>query len=229
MTGTTSGRPSATDADGEFSVTETECDDRQVKVEARVRERRSARPSGSQQPGLVRAARDAAWSSRSTIDLHAEPFGGETGEQSTTQARTDAQTWIVYRKCAGLRRPRPATAAQQRHGQQPGVAEGACPGGRPDPPRHPHRPPTTSSSIDTMLHELGHIWAYPRETGEKCLTWAAVHSANTHETGRGSLRGLQRGVRRVLLRQAEQDMNRPRAHRVCRSSSRATCLTRRNP
>ena len=201
-----------TDADGEFSVSHTECNDRSVKVEARF--------ESDDDDLYVTGPGSHSWyqlhetglNAPSEIELAVEPFGGESGEQSITQARTDAQTWIVYREAldrlADVGQPslldvtvhNPATLAPN--------------GSWADPILHDiHIEPARTASIDTMLHELGHIWAYPREIGEGCLTSAVMPppfgdgSFSTHDQVENPCVAFNEGFADFFSNKLEQDMN----------------------
>ena len=142
----------------------------------------------------------------SAIDVNVEPFGDDTGEQSITQARTDAQTWIVYRKAidhlAAIGQPslldvtvnNPATLAPN--------------GSWADPILHAiHISPVSTASIDTMLHELGHIWAYPREIGEGCLTAAVIADQSTHDRVETPCVAFNEGFADFFANKLETEMN----------------------
>jgi hypothetical protein len=86
-----------TGPDGRFTVDKHECNPRKIKVEARF-ESDDLRVTGSGSVGWYLLKETTSTIEPGTLDLGDEPFGGETGDQSTTQARTDAQTWMIYRK-----------------------------------------------------------------------------------------------------------------------------------
>jgi hypothetical protein len=170
-----------TDANGEFSVAHTECDKRRVKVEAKFESASGdLRVLGSDSPTwyVLKDTNDVQ--DPATIDLKGEPFGGETGDQATSQARTDAQDWVLYRSAIDyvgslgypfindvtLNNPASITVGGNSWT---------------DPVFHGIKiAPGSTNSRWTMLHELGHAWAYPRETGEGCLVTGALGPGNTH-------------------------------------------------
>jgi hypothetical protein len=170
-----------TDANGEFSLAHIECDKRRVRVEARFKSASGdLRVLGSSSPEWYVIKDTNELQDVSTIDLKGEPFGGETGDQATGQARTDAQDWVLYRKAidyAGslgysflndvtLNNPASLTVGDNSWT---------------DPFFHGIKiAPKSTNSRWTMLHELGHAWAYPRETGEDCLVAGALGPDNTH-------------------------------------------------
>src|SRR3954453_17200473 len=89
-----------TNANGEFSVTHDECHDRRVRVQAKfVSKSGDLRVLGPSSPEWYEL-KDTGHlvDNDEPIDLHGEPFGGETGDQATGQARTDAQTWVLYQR-----------------------------------------------------------------------------------------------------------------------------------
>jgi hypothetical protein len=115
-----------------------------------------------------------------SIDLKGEPFAGETGDQATDQARMDAPDWLLYRRAidyvGSLGHPflndvTVHNPASLHHGDASWT----------DPVLHGiHIAPYGSTNRWTMLHELGHAWAYPRETGEDCLIAGALGPDTTH-------------------------------------------------
>jgi hypothetical protein len=169
-----------TDADGNFSVAEDVCGERRVKIEAKF-DGDHLRVEGPSSPVWYELHDTLDEIDPSVIDARNEPFGGESGQQSTTQARTDAQTWIVYRtaidRLAAIGQSllvdttvhNPATLTAPVDSWADTVFHGI------------HISPRDTESLDTMLHELGHIWAYPRETGEGCLPTALLQDASTHD------------------------------------------------
>jgi hypothetical protein len=168
-----------TNSDGEFSVTHTECNKRRVRVEARF-ESDDLRVLGPSSPDWWELDDTDDRIEPSTIDLHGEPFGGESGEQLLAQARTDAQTWILYRRAidhvASLGYP------ALNHTTVHNPATLAPNGSWSDPILHEiHIAPSMTDSVYAMLHEFGHAWAYPREIGEGCLTNAVIKDGDTHD------------------------------------------------
>lgn len=169
-----------TNSNGEFTVTKTECGNRSVKVQARF-ESDDLRVTSSQSKDWYQLHETAGTVSPSTIDLNQEPFGGETGDQSSTQARTDAQTWIVYQTAMDYVDDigHPMLQNQVTVHNPATLTSGPSAA---DPILHDiHIDPTDTSNIDAMLHEFMHIWAYTRVTGEGCLTWDAIISGDTHD------------------------------------------------
>jgi hypothetical protein len=168
-----------TDSNGEFSVSETECSDRRVKVEAKF-DSDDLRVLGPSSPTWYQLHDTLDEIDPSTIDLNGEPFGGESGEQSTSQARTDAQTWILYRRAIDY-----VTSIGfpfLNHVTVHNPATLAPNGSWSDPILHDiHIAPQHTNSVFAMLHELGHQWAYPREIGEGCLTSAVLTDGDTHD------------------------------------------------
>jgi len=168
-----------TNSNGEFSVTKTECSDRRVKVEAKF-ESDDLRVLGPSSPTWYQLHDTLDEEEPQTLDLNGEPFGGESGEQSTTQARTDAQTWILYRRAMDYVTGTGFSFLNDITVHNPATL--APNGSWSDPILHAiHIAPQFTSSAWNMLHELGHAWAYPREVGEGCLTWAAIQDGDTHD------------------------------------------------
>ena len=86
-----------TDENGDFTVWKGECSDRKVKVEARFKsdDLRVTSSASTDWYLLFETASTLSWR---TLDIGDEPFGGGVGDQSTSQARTDAQTWAVFQR-----------------------------------------------------------------------------------------------------------------------------------
>jgi hypothetical protein len=169
-----------TDADGEFTVTKSECGNRGVKVQARF-ESDDLRVTSSQSQAWYQLHETDGTIGPSTLDLGNEPLGGESGEQATPQARTDAQTWIVYDKAMDHLRDIGHPMLQNTVKVHNPATLTASDVSAADPILHDiHIASGHRDSIDAMLHELGHIWAYPRVQGEGCLTWDAITTGGTH-------------------------------------------------
>jgi hypothetical protein len=86
-----------TDENGDFSVWKAECSDRKLKVEARFKSD-DLRVTSSASTNWYLLYETSSRISPTTLDIGDEPFGGESGDQSTSQARTDAQTWAVFQE-----------------------------------------------------------------------------------------------------------------------------------
>jgi hypothetical protein len=170
-----------TDAKGAFSVTHTECSARRVRVEAKfVSKSGDLRVLGKGSKTWYVLKDTNSLGSARLIDLGDEPFGGETGDQATRQARTDGQTWVLYRRAIdyvdslGYRFLNDVTVHNPASIHK-GDASWT------DPVLHGiHIAPANTTSRWNMLHELGHAWAYPREKGEDCLIVGAGGKDNTH-------------------------------------------------
>ena len=147
-----------TDENGDFTVWKGECSDRKVKVEAPLR----ATICGSRAPQAPTGTccLTASTLSPRTLDIGDEPFGDEVGDQSTSQARTDAQTWAVFQRAidytASIGRPflnkvtvhNPATLTIGLSATDPILQD-------------IHIDPNDTADLDTYLHELEHAWMYP--------------------------------------------------------------------
>ena len=194
-----------TNSNGEFSVGKSECSNRKIKVEAHF-ESDDLRVTGSGSRSWYLLHETSSTISPQTLDLYDEPFGGETGDQSTTQARTDAQTWIVYQRAldytAGIGHRflnkvtvhNPATLTHGPSATDPILDD-------------IHIDPTDTASIDTMYHEFGHAWMYPHVTGEGCLTFDAVLSGDTHDPQESSCVAFNEGFAEFFADKLEQEMN----------------------
>ena len=90
-----------TNANGEFSVSETECAKHDVKVEAKFKsDDGDLRVKGPDSPTWYEIYETVDKIEPSDVDLNGEPFGSGygSGDTAISQARIDAQTWIAYRK-----------------------------------------------------------------------------------------------------------------------------------
>jgi hypothetical protein len=194
-----------TGPDGRFTVHKHECGDRKIKVEARF-ESDDLRVTSSKSVGWYLLRETSGTIAPGTLDLGDEPFGGETGDQSTTQARTDAQTWMVYRKAldytAGIGHPflnkvtahNPATLTSGLSATDPILQD-------------IHIDPSDTNVIDTLLHELGHAFMYPHVTGEGCLTLDAMFSGDTHQADESSCVAFNEGFAEFFADKLEQELN----------------------
>jgi hypothetical protein len=195
-----------TDSNGEFSVSKTECDDRKVKVQAKF-DSDDLRVTSSNSVDWYLLHETDGTIGHSNIHLNGEPFGGEsTGDLSTSQARTDAQTWIVYRKALdyadtigypflnNLTVHNPATLTQGVSAADPILGD-------------IHIDPNDTADLDAWLHEAGHAWAYPREIGEGCLTWDALISGDTHDAQETPCAAVNEGFAEFFSDKIEQEMN----------------------
>ena len=168
-----------TDSDGSFTVTESQCDARVVKVEARFHNG-DLDVSGPDSPKWYVIYETPNAIDPSLIDLQREPFRGDDGDQATDQAHTDAQTWVVYQRAidyvddTGHRFydqvvvHNPATLTQGTSATDP-------------PTGDIHIDPNQTTRVDVMLHELGHAWSYPVVDNEGCLTWDLVNDHLDHD------------------------------------------------
>ena len=203
-----------TDADGEFSAAkpEDECNSRVVKVEARFESDDSDLYVTGPSSHSWYQLHETYLTGPSAIVLDDEPFGADGGEQSTTQARSDAQTWIVYRKAIDRLAAIGQSSLLDVTVHNP--ASLAPNGSWADPVLHAiHISPAATASIDTMLHELGHIWAYPRQIGEDCLIDAVMPwpigdgSFSTHDQVEKPCVAFNEGFANFFANKLEQDMN----------------------
>jgi hypothetical protein len=172
-----------TNADGEFTVTHTECDPRRVKVEAMFQSKSGdLRVLGPASPKWYELKDTGELEDAYTIDLGGEPFGGETGDQALGQARTDAQTWALYRKAIDYVNGLGHSFLNDVTVNNPASITANDNSSWTDPTFHEIRiAPNNQNSRWNMLHELGHAWAYPRETGEDCLIPGALGPNGTHD------------------------------------------------
>ena len=91
----------ATNANGEFSVSETAGAKHDVKVEVKFKsDDGDLRVKGPDSPTWYEIYETVDKIEPSDLELNGEPFGSGygSGDAATTQARIDAQTWIAYRK-----------------------------------------------------------------------------------------------------------------------------------
>jgi hypothetical protein len=67
--------------------------------------------------------------------------------------------------------------------------------------------PKSTDSRWTMLHELGHAWAYPRETGEDCLIAGALGSDNTHSGSEAPCVAFNEGFADFFASKVDDEMS----------------------
>lgn len=213
-----------TDENGDFLVPYIECSNRKVKIEARFKSD-ALHATSSASPDWYLLHETSGTIGPSTIDVKREPFGGETGAQSSTQARTDAQTWAVYERVtdyvAAIGHPlagrvtahNPATLTVGLSATDPILQE-------------IHIDPNDTAELDTMLHEFGHRWMYPNVTGESCLTWDALASGSTHDAFELPCVAISEGFAEFFANKLEQEMNAAGLIASSESSSSTTPMNR---
>jgi hypothetical protein len=194
-----------TDADGNFSVSNSECSDRAVRVEARF-DSDDLRVTSSGSESWYNLFETSGTRAPGTINIKDQPFGAGSGEQSTGQARTDAQTWIAYRKAIDYvdHLGHPFTKKDTVHNPATlttGVSAS-------DPILQDiHIDLSETNSIDVMYHELGHVYAYQHGTGEGCLTWDALISGDTHQAQEDECVAFLEGEAEYFSDKIEQELN----------------------
>ena len=195
-----------TNANGEFSVRETECSDRSVKVQAKFEsDNDDLRVKGPDSPTWYEIYESVDPIEPSDVDLNGEPFGSGygSGDTAISQARIDAQTWIAYRKALDYLDDIGRSALDDTVVHNP--ASLAPDGSWADPILHEiHISPDHKTSLDTLYHELGHAWAYPREVGEGCLTWSLP---NTHEQYEDPCVAFNEGFAAFFSNKLELELN----------------------
>jgi hypothetical protein len=194
-----------TGADGSFRVNKTECSDRKVKVEAKF-DSDDLRVTSSQSVNWYKLFESDSTIAPSTVDLNREPFGGGSGDQATGQARTDAQTWAIYRAAADylssigfpltgkVTAHNPATLTSGLSAADPILQD-------------IHIDPVDTNDIDAMLHEWSHVVMYQRTQGEGCLTFDAILSGDTHQPNEDPCVAAEEGVAEHMSDMLEQEMN----------------------
>jgi hypothetical protein len=194
-----------TNANGDFTVFKSECSNRAVKVEAKF-ESDELRTTGSSSPSWYNLFETSGTIAPSFVDLNREPFGGGTGDKSTTQARTDAQTWIIYFRTldyyADIGHPftgkvvvhNPATLTSGVSAADPILQD-------------IHIDPVDTADLDAWEHELAHVWTYQHGIGEGCLTWDALISGDTHQANESTCVAGLEGVAEYISDKVEQEMN----------------------
>lgn len=194
-----------TDSDGYFRVTKSECNDRAVMVEVQF-EDDDLRVTGSGSKTWYEIYNSNSTMSTSTIDLNREPMGAGVGDQLLAQARSDAQTWIVYRTSMDyisslgwsftnkVTVHNPATLTQGVSAADPILQD-------------IHIDPSQTSSLHTMTHELAHVYLYQHGTGEGCLTWNALISGDTHDPVESECVAYSEGTAETLADMLEIELN----------------------
>jgi hypothetical protein len=193
-----------TDADGAFSLSHVECHDRQVKVQARF-DSDSLRTTGATSPDWYQL-HETSMRGPSKIMMADEPFGGESGQQSITQARTDAQTWIFYRKAIDYFATIGRSFANKVTVHNPATLTSGVSAADPIL-KEIHIDPNDTSDLDAMAHELGHIWTYPNVDGEGCLTFNAALSGDTHDAQEIPCVAFLEGAAEFISNKLEEEMN----------------------
>ena len=195
-----------TDADGEFSVSETACARHDVKVEVKFKsDDGDLRVKGPASPTWYEIYETVDKIEASDLDLNGEPFGSGygSGDAATTQGRIDAQTWIVHRKAIDYLDDIGRSALNDTVVNNP--ASLAAGDSWADPVLHEiHIIPRDTYSLDTMLHEFAHTWAYPRERGEDCLIGGLP---DTHEQFENPCVAFNEGFAEFFSDKLELELN----------------------
>ena len=186
-----------TGADGKFSVTHQECDQRWVEVQARF-DKSDLHVSGPSSPSWYQLYETSDVVNPKTIALGNSTF-------ASGQSRTDAQTWSVYRRLidhmAAIGHPylnkvtvhNPATLTSGISATDPILQD-------------IHIDPAQTADLTTMVHEGGHAWMYPHVTGEGCLTWTALISGGTHAAQEDSCVAFNEGFAEFYASKAISEM-----------------------
>lgn len=195
-----------TNANGEFSVSETAGAEHDVKVEVKFKsDDGDLRVKGPASPTWYEIYETVDKIEPSDVDLNGEPFGSGygSGDAATTQGRIDAQTWIVHRKALDYLDDIGRSALNDTVVNNP--ASLAAGDSWADPILHDiHIIPRDTYSLDTMLHELGHTWAYPRERGEDCLIGGLP---DTHEQFENPCVAFNEGFAEFFADKLERELN----------------------
>lgn len=187
-----------TDGDGDFEVRKSKnCDGRRFKIEVKFSDSQLEVRHGTATSSLEKVE----WY---TIveDLSGEHAAGTTDfgnkifaasgslDLDNVEARAHADIWYVYKqaiaKAASFGADHAFTTQVKVKFPHDGVA--------PDDVESSYANPTTKViyifkadngseshlDVDTLLHELGHVWAYNHSSGEFCLTETLVTTQNTH-------------------------------------------------
>ena len=203
-----------TDADGNFTVTESKCDARVVKVEARFHNG-SLDVSGPDSPKWYSLYETSGTISPSLIDLQQEALPGGQGDQATSQARTDAQTWAVYQRAIDYIEGTGHGFHDQVVVHNPSwISQDTS---FTDPPTGAiHIDPSQTTRLDVMLHELGHAWSYPYVDGEGCLTNDVLvadvfdfdpTTRTTHDASEKPCVAFEEGFAQFFARKLEYEMH----------------------
>jgi hypothetical protein len=190
-----------TSADGSFSVSEEKtCEERRFKVEVKFQdddlEVRHHTSTSSLTKVLWYTVHEETSGSRSagTIDLGTKTFSSGGGHDlNDDEAWSHADIWVTYRLAIAKAASFGAdfaftTQIKVKYPHNSDVA--------PDNVEASYANPTTKViyifrsndgsedhlSVGTLLHEMGHIWAYNHTKGEICLTETLVTTGNTHGT-----------------------------------------------
>ncbi len=187
-----------TDDDGRFTVDSTkDCSNRQFKVDVKFQDselevRHSTSTSSLTKVHWYEVFRsDGAGHSPSTVNLGELVFGPVVpGDLGDFEARRHADTWVLYKQAIALM----ASFGENFEFQTQVKIKPIHDGITGDAIEAPYANPTTkviyiiANSRDdwfgtqTLLHELGHVWAYNHSTGESCLTESLILEGDTHGT-----------------------------------------------
>jgi len=197
-----------TNANGEFSVSETASAKHDVKVEVKFKsDDGDLRVKGPESPTWYEIYETVDKIEPSDLELNGEPFGSGygAGDTAISQARTDAQTWIAFRKARDYLDDIGRSALDDVVVHNP--ASLAPNGSWADPILHEiHISPAHKNSLDTMFHELAHTWAYPREDGEDCLI-TALADGSTHDQFENPCVTINEGFANFFSNKLELELN----------------------
>ncbi len=190
-----------TKSDGTFSITETKtCYDRRFKVEVKFQDddlevrHRTATSSLTKVLWYTILDETSGSHEAGTVDIGTKTFNANGAHDlDDPDAMAHAEIWVLYRlaiaKAASFGSDYAfTTQIKVKYPHNSDVA--------PDNVEASYANPTTKViyifesndgtedhlSVGTLLHEMGHIWAYNHTTGESCLTETLLLTGNTHGT-----------------------------------------------
>ena len=216
-----------TDADGRFTVGKRKnCGDRQFKVEVKFEDddleiRHERATSSVTKVKWYEAVQDADSGrvrTSSTVNLGTLTFGpGGGAELGDFEARRHAELWGLYRLVfAHLADKGPKFAFKsQVKIKYPHNSLLA-----PDTVEASYVNPTTKVmyiyrsrdgsedqfTVSTLLHELGHRWAFERFRGEVCLTLDLIASGDTHDLADDPCVAFHEGFAKYFQQQLESEL-----------------------
>ncbi|MFO7567941.1 MAG: hypothetical protein R6X02_35195 [Enhygromyxa sp.] len=190
-----------TKADGSWSVTQKKnCAKRRFKVEVKFQDdvvevrHRTATSSTTKVKWYTILDETSGSHSSGTFNLGTKTFkAGGARDLKDDEARAHADIWVLYKLAAAKAASfgsayKFTTKIKVKYPHNSAVA--------PDSSEASYANPTTKViyifrsndgtqdhfKVSTLLHELGHIWAYNHTSGEICLTETLVTTFNTHGT-----------------------------------------------
>ncbi len=216
-----------TDSRGRFTVAKRKgCGDRQLKIEVKFQDggleirHRTATSSVTKVKWyeVVQDADGGRVRTSSTIDLGALTFrAGAPAQLGDFEARHHAELWSLYRLVfAHLAAKGPGFAFKNtvkiKYPHDSRVVPNAREASYVNPTTkviyiHRSRDGRTDQfTTATLLHELGHRWAFERSRGEVCLTLDLIMTGDTHDLADDPCVAFHEGFAKYFQQQLEREL-----------------------